>query len=85
MFLDKSVLKDQCFNLCVSDDDLDVGNLPYQSLCLCVNRATHLEIGSDAIAKTLCFSNVNDLPIHILMQIDPRLGRQAGYLLQQGV
>src|ERR1043166_1470763 len=83
MLLDERCFENEGFSFVVGNDHLYVGNLLDELLGLNAvtefAATTSLEIRKDSVAQVLDLADINDFPVGVFVEIDPR---RAGNLFE---
>ena len=69
MFFGERGFEDQGLDFIVSDDELDVGDLPDQRVRLAIERA-RLKVRTHPAAQALGFADIDDFAGAVLVKID---------------
>ena len=80
VLLDQVVFKRQRLFFVVDLNDLDVPGFADQRAGLDVSQAIVIEVAANAAAQVFGFTNVDDGPVGVLVEIDSRQQRQLGSL-----
>lgn len=77
MLLYQVRLEHESFHFAVNDDEFKISYLLNKLPCLVVEISAGLKVRSDAIAKILCFADIDDLPRSIFMEINTSFSRKC--------
>jgi len=76
--LDEVVFQEERFNLCIGDDDFHIVHLGDHDLEAPVVIPARMEIRVHPRAKVLGLAHIQHFPVHILVLVHTRFGREAG-------
>ena len=84
VLLDEVRLENQGLDLVVHDDELEIRDQPDQLSRLRIVITARLKIRPDAVAKVLCFADIQDLAGLIPVNVDTGICRQRFEFFRDG-